>query len=109
MRPLRDGDVDRVVQGVRRIRRRVDHDLRAAAQSIACRGDDVLRLHVDGDVRAEPARQGELLGVAGETRDGDSPRAGRAGGDHAAEAPLAGPEDHDAVGRPGARDGAGPR
>ena len=70
------GDADGVVQRLRRVGRRVDHDLRTAPGQLAHPGHDVLGLGIDCRVRTELARQAELLRVAAESGDDDLRGAG---------------------------------
>src|SRR5438552_1707040 len=103
------GDRDGVIERLRRVGRRVHDHLGAAARRVAHARHHVVLLDVDGRVRAELAREGELVRVTTETRDDDLPRAGGARGDDAAETALTGAEDHHAVTRSGARDRGRPR
>ena len=109
MRPLRSGDGHRVVEGLRRIGRGIHHHLRPAVRGLAGAGHHVLLLHVDGDVGAQLAGEGELVRVAAEAGDHDLARAGRAGGDDTAESALARAQDDHAVARGGGGNGARPR
>ena len=76
---LAHGDGDGVIQRLGRVRRRVDHDLGAAARRLAHARHHVVLLDVDGDVGAQLSREGELLRVAREPGDHDlaAPRRAR--------------------------------